>query len=66
MGDKIKLLRKKMGLNQYEFADLLNTNQPTICRCEKGKSRPNYKLSKKIIELAKKVKVGLTMDELMT
>ena len=47
--NNIKLLRKKLGLTQVEFAELLGTTQITISAWEKGKC-PDY--INKLAELA--------------
>ena len=37
----IKSFREKYNLSQYELADLMNVNQSTIARWEKGEKTPS-------------------------
>ena len=37
IGQKVKALRKKAGLNQGQIAQFLGVDQSTISKCEKGK-----------------------------
>ncbi|MBQ3213521.1 MAG: helix-turn-helix transcriptional regulator [Clostridia bacterium] len=57
---KLKEIRLKQGLKQYQVADFLNTTQHTISNYEKGTSQPNIET---IIKLAKYFNVST--DELL-
>lgn len=52
-GDKIKKIRKKLGLSQMTFAKLLGTCHNSIGRWESGFCQPNNDAKEKIAELAK-------------
>lgn len=47
---RVKLIRKKMGLKQLEFAKLLNVSRPTIVRVESGNRIPKTNLIKILID----------------
>ena len=39
--EQIKALREDLGLTQLEFANKLFTTPTTVCRWEKGNTKPN-------------------------
>lgn len=51
--EKIKELRLKMMLSQVEFAKLLDVASETINRYENGKSKPTFKVQRKLAKLMK-------------
>lgn len=51
LGDKLIVYRKKHGLNQRKFADLLCVNKTTIRDWESNKHRPSNKLLKRIYNI---------------
>lgn len=61
--ERIKNLRLRMGLGQDEFAKLLNVTVSTISNWEHGRRVPRMPHIREIIELAKKNKIKLTLDE---
>lgn len=42
VGDRIKYLRKKEGLNQIDFCTKINLSQGRLSEIEKGKNNPSY------------------------
>jgi transcriptional regulator with XRE-family HTH domain len=63
--EKIKLIRKKLGLTQIALADALGVKQCSISQYEKGGAYPCAKSRKKLLELAKQAKVFLKLEELL-
>ena len=55
----LKQIREKLFLTQQELADMLNVSFATINRWENDKNVPSMKGKKKIVELAKKVKLDI-------
>ncbi len=56
-------LRNKLVLSQEEFAKLLGVSFASVNRYENGRHEPTIKVKKKIIELCKKNKIELVMEE---
>ena len=52
---EIKELRKKLILNQQEFADVMAVDSGTISRWERGKQRPKAVYLRRMARLSKKV-----------
>jgi len=62
IGNRIKLVRDQLGLNQTAFAQRLGLSSPTaISRYEKGQREPDIESLIKITELA-----NITLDWLLT
>jgi DNA-binding XRE family transcriptional regulator len=53
----LKQIRDKLFLTQQELAVMLGVSFATINRWETRKNNPSIKCKKKIVELAKKVKI---------
>lgn len=53
----LKQIRDKLFLTQQELADMLGVSFATINRWENHKNDPSIKGKKKIVELAKKIKL---------
>jgi len=51
-GEEIKVLRKKMGLTQEDFASKVGARTTTISRWETGKQRPG-RMARKLLDLMK-------------
>jgi transcriptional regulator with XRE-family HTH domain len=51
--EKVKTVRKIMGLSQEKLAQLLNVSFSTVNRWEQGKSLPSYTATQKFEELCK-------------
>lgn len=49
---QIKELRLKMELNQQQFSNLIGVGINTVCKWEKGKSRPHVGFMIKLRNLA--------------
>lgn len=56
--EEIKKLRIKMMLSQTEFAKLLGVTFESVNRYENGRSRPTFRVQRKINELHEKVLGG--------
>jgi len=56
-------LRNKLVLSQEEFAKLLGVSFASVNRYENGRHEPTIKVKKKIIELCKKNKIELVMED---
>jgi transcriptional regulator with XRE-family HTH domain len=59
-GERLKILRKSKGLNQTEFAKLVNLTQAAISQFEEGKRIPSSTALEKIA-----VGLNSTIDELL-
>lgn len=46
--DKLRVLREKKKMSQYEFAELIGVSQPYLCQLENGTRDPSMKMLKKI------------------
>ena len=51
--DRVKFIRKQLGLSQEKFAILLEVSFATVNRWEKGKAMPNYRTVQKLEALCK-------------
>ncbi len=58
--DNIRYFRKKLGLNQVAFADLIGAKRNTISDYERGRSNPSIDLIRKMAELFK-----ISLDDLI-
>lgn len=53
-GEKIKLIRLSLGLNQTEFAKEINVSKNSISSWENNAIKPQPRQIKKILEFCKK------------
>jgi putative transcriptional regulator len=53
--EEIKNIRLKMMMTQTEFAELLGISFASVNRYENGKSKPTFKVQRKLDELRRKV-----------
>lgn len=60
IANNLKFLRKKSGLTQQEFADLMEIKRASVGAYEEGRAEPKYELLDKIARYYE-----LTMDELV-
>lgn len=60
IGLRIKENRKKKGITQEEFAQMLETKQPNIARIESGKQNISILIYKKIAVL-----LGMNIEDLL-
>lgn len=51
--DRVKLVRKQLGISQEKLAVLLEVSFATVNRWEQGKAMPNYRTVQKLIVLCK-------------
>ena len=63
--DEIKDLRRKCLLSQTDFAKEIGVSFSTVNRWETGKSKPNYKILKRIDEYCKKNSIDFSCLELI-
>lgn len=63
--EKLKILRKKLRKTQIEMAAIVGVDQSTVSAYERGVGYPCPKARKKYLELALKVKMKLTLEELI-
>lgn len=61
MNNKIKELRKKIGMTQQDFANELNVTRQTIIAVENNKYNPTLELAMKIAQL-----LNMHVDEIFT
>ena len=54
--EEIKNIRLKMMMTQTEFAELLGISFASVNRYENGKSKPTFKVQRKLDELRRKMK----------
>ena len=45
---RIKMLREKLGISQYELAQKVGISQVCLCRYETGERSPSYQILKRI------------------
>lgn len=57
--EEIKKLRLKMMLSQTEFAKLLGVTFESVNRYENGRSRPTFRVQRKLNELNNNIKEEL-------
>ena len=55
--EEIKKLRLKLMLSQTEFAKLLGVTFESVNRYENGRSRPTFKIQRKLVDLNKKSEI---------
>lgn len=60
----IKDIKYQAELSQGEIASLLGCTQATISRIKSGKQTPKFETACRILELAKKYKIKVKMDNL--
>lgn len=54
----VKMIRRKLLMNQQEFADLIGVSRVSVMSWETGKTAPNTSNKKKILEVS-----GLKIDD---
>lgn len=59
-GERLKAIRRKKGLTQYQLADILNTSQRMIAHYEKNGNRPRIDKVKSLAEV-----LGVSISELI-
>lgn len=53
VGQRIKRIRKELGMNQSEFAKLINATVPAVSNWENGRNLPNSERLKSIADVGK-------------
>ncbi len=64
VAENIRKLRKKLCLNGREFAKELGIGASSISNYEMGRRIPSYPTIRKMINLAKKYKVTIGLDDI--
>lgn len=59
----IRNFREKYNLSQYELADLMNVNQSTIARWEKGEKTPSHENIAKLNDIILNYNINNDIDE---
>lgn len=62
--NNIKKIRKDLGINQIEMANLLSISQSTLSNYECGRRRPCLKICYKIINLLKIKNIIINLEYL--
>jgi DNA-binding transcriptional regulator YiaG len=62
----IKKVRITSGMTQREFALALDVSTSTTCLWEKGERRPGLSKIHKILKIAKKNKVKMSLEDFFT
>lgn len=52
-GDKVRLRRRELGMNQKELADALDIHQPDLSDLENGKHAPTLDTVEKVAKVLK-------------
>ena len=58
--DEVKKIRRSVGMNQSEFAEIIGVSRTTISYWENGLKEPYPSNIKKIIEFCKENKIRIT------
>lgn len=64
--DAIKRIRKHMLLEQKEFGLLIGKSKQAIWHYEKGTRYPKLETIRKILDLAKKHKIKVSVEDFLT
>ncbi|MBG5927581.1 helix-turn-helix domain-containing protein [Providencia rettgeri] len=62
--NNIKLIRKKLGLSQSEFASLIMVSQSNVSHYERGNQRVPQDIAGRVISLASERGVALSFDDI--
>lgn len=62
--NNIKLIRKKLGLSQSEFASLIEVSQSNVSHYERGNQRVPQDIASKVIGLASERGMNLSFDDI--
>lgn len=63
---KIKQVRVRLDMTQTNFGKEIGVCQNTVSQYEKGGKIPSPKVIKKIVILAKKVKIKITLNDIVS
>lgn len=62
--DKLKDIRYKLGLSQFDISKLLSMNQSSWSNCEKGKRNLSLKKCYKLIQIARLKEIYISIEYL--
>ena len=60
----IKKIRFHLGVNQTQFANLINKDKTSVCLYESGKRKPGFGSLKKMVDLANNNGMNITFNDL--
>ena len=63
INETIKKLRMALCLEQAEFGELIDVSKCTICNYEAGRRKPRLPIIRKMMEIAKKNKVKIELED---
>jgi DNA-binding transcriptional regulator YiaG len=63
--DIIKKLRLELGLELYEFGYHMGVSTGTVCNWEAGRRNPRLPKIRKMVELAKKHKIKVSIQDFL-
>jgi len=63
INETIKKLRMALCLEQAEFGELIDVSKGTICNYEAGRRKPRLPIIRKMMEIAKKNKVKIELED---
>lgn len=63
ISESVIKLRRSLGLEQQELAEILGITHTSISNYENGKRHPRIRIVRKMLELAKKHKIKLTLED---
>jgi transcriptional regulator with XRE-family HTH domain len=61
----IKKLRLTLCLEQQEFGMLIGVTKSSVCNYEQGNRKPRLPVIRKMMELAKKNKIKITLEDFL-
>ncbi len=66
IGDKIKNLRKRLGLSQKGFGELFGLSKMAICHYENGRYFPSRPVANRMVSVLKDKGIDITLEYLLT
>ncbi len=63
--EAIKHLRTSLFLDQKEFGELIGITKSSICNYEHGNRKPRLRVIRKMVELAKKHKIKIALEDFL-
>jgi len=66
VNENIKKLRLAIGFQLGEFGKIFSVTTSTVCNWESGRRSPRLPNIRKMVELAKKHRIKLTIDDFLT
>lgn len=66
LSEAVKKLRLDLLLEQKEFGEMLGVTKTSICNYEMGNRKPRLPIIRKMVEIAKKNKVKISLEDFLT